>query len=270
VAQIPKLLNKTTLTKTITNPQYGNQISGPTVGRVPPADIMGYEIKKGNYDLFYRGAKIGTVYELVNVGNNKYVIKDIAGYVVAMLLQAKKDKVDLRVTSGFRTMQEQLELYNKNKHSAAMTVSKPGFNRHQIGIAIEFNVYENRGDVYEWLVKNAWRYGFVRTTPSERWHWEYWGSFPEQVIPQWAKSKRLKHQPLSMYSIVPKYHNCGDGALGGQFKMLPAHWWTSYGARSGHTDETTEGQTNSWVGFDNEFLPEKLDKTDPHWDRRKF
>ena len=26
---------------------------------------------------------------------------------------------------------------------------------------------------YRWLCLNAWKYGFIRTVPSERWHWEY-------------------------------------------------------------------------------------------------
>ena len=26
---------------------------------------------------------------------------------------------------------------------------------------------------YTWLAANAQRYGFVRTVPTERWHWEY-------------------------------------------------------------------------------------------------
>ena len=26
---------------------------------------------------------------------------------------------------------------------------------------------------YRWLSLNAWKYGFIRTVRSERWHWEY-------------------------------------------------------------------------------------------------
>jgi hypothetical protein len=28
--------------------------------------------------------------------------------------------------------------------------------------------------VYAWLVRNAKDYGFKRTVPSEKWHWEAW------------------------------------------------------------------------------------------------
>tara|TARA_B100000287_G_scaffold125863_1_gene117997 strand:+ start:1530 stop:3089 length:1560 start_codon:yes stop_codon:yes gene_type:complete len=49
---------------------------------------------------------------------------------------------------------------------------------HGTGRAIDINVgsrggINDIGDAYMWLINNAWRYGFVRTVRSERWHWEY-------------------------------------------------------------------------------------------------
>ena len=245
----------------------------PTLQK-PSADLDDYEIIEGNFPLFYKGGKLGTAYELVKI-NEKNIVKEVAVYVVAMIEEAKNDGIDLRVASGFRTMEEQLSLYKQNKESTSMLVAKPGYCSHQTGIAIDFNVHEKQGRVYEWLVKNAYRFGFIRTIPGERWHWEYWGGWPGQRKPQWVggqrkKTNRLKHKRLAMFSKVPKIHSCGDEKFGGNFVMLEINWWTSHGASEEHTDASTSGATNSWIGYSNEFLPDKYDREDPNWDKRKF
>lgn len=250
------------------------QPEGPSTGLVPPANLNGYETLQGNFSLYYRGKKFATAYELVKI-NNKNIVKEVAVYVIAMLEAAKQDGIDLRVTSGFRTMKEQADLFNINKTTTTILASKPGYSTHQTGIAVDFNVFEKQGKVYEWLVKNAYRFGFIRTIPSERWHWEYWGKWPGQKRPDWVggarnQKNRLNHSRLSMFSKVPKYHSCGDRKSGGKFIMMSSGWWTSHGAANGHTDSTTNGATNSWIGFTDEFLPDKLDRQDPTWDKRKF
>ena len=266
MSQVPRILN-VKLKKTNF---YTVQDPGPFTGVASPANLNDYEIIRGTYGLYYRGGKIGTVYELINIGNNVLVIKDIAGYLVAMLQEAKSSGINLRVTSGFRTMKHQLQLFQGNQDSSTVFVAKPGFNHHQIGIAVDFNVNDKRGQVYEWLVKNAYRFGFIRTVPNERWHWEYWGSWAEQQQPEWSKHKRLNHKQLSMFSKVPRIHSCGDGGPGGKFPVSESHWWTTLGASGEHTDTITEGMTNSWIGFSNEFLPIKFDRNDPHWGTKKF
>ena len=245
---------------------------GPITGLASPADIGDNELVQGVYGLYYKGIKFGTVYELIKI-NEKHVTKEIAGYVIAMISAAKNDGVELKVTSGFRTMQEQSELF-KVRNTARPT-SKPGFGSHQTGIAVDFNVYADSGRVYEWLVKNAYVYGFIRTVPNERWHWEYWGDWVDQLRPQWAGGKTndtniLKHRRLAMFSKVPKIHACGDRKFGGNLVMYESGWWTLNGASGEHTDSSTEGATNSWIGYSNEFLPDKLDREDSNWNKRKF
>ena len=71
MSQIPRILNvklKKTNFYTIQNP-------GPFTGSPFPADISHLDIIRGNYGLFYRGGKIGIVYELVDIGNNVVVSK---------------------------------------------------------------------------------------------------------------------------------------------------------------------------------------------------
>lgn len=65
---------------------------------------------------------------------------------------------------------------------------KPGESNHQLGDTADWqtkddvtkqlimSVKDNSGQIikwgpYEWLVKNAFKFGWVRTVPDERWHW---------------------------------------------------------------------------------------------------
>ena len=245
--------------------------TGPKTGLISPADISDMETLQGSWGLYHKGTKFATVYDLVLI-NNKYVVKEIAGYVVAMINAAKSAGINLRLTSGFRTMQEQSDLFTMKTDTSP--AAKPGFGSHQTGIAVDFNVYDHNGKVYEWLVKNAYRFGFIRTVPNERWHWEYWGSWSGQKRPQWAGGRGgtniLKHKRMSMFSKVPRIHACGDGKTGGSLIMYESGWWTSNGATGEHTDKATLGRTNSWIGFANAFLPQKFDDEEASWDQRKF
>jgi LAS superfamily LD-carboxypeptidase LdcB len=64
--------------------------------------------------------------------------------------------------------------------------SPPGKNSHQLGYAFDIQTRYTKIDpktgkevnddsTYQWLLKNAPRIGFVRTVPSERWHWVFKG-----------------------------------------------------------------------------------------------
>jgi len=62
------------------------------------------------------------------------------------------------------------------------TAAKPGTSKHGSGLALDLNTSSRphlNTSVYVWLVKNAHRYGFVRTVSSEEWHFEY---LPQQAI----------------------------------------------------------------------------------------
>jgi hypothetical protein len=95
----------------------------------------------------------------------------------AMKQAAAADGVDLRIVSGFRTHAEQQYLYGCYVDCACNNcnlAAYPGYSNHQSGYALDLNT-EGYG-VYSWLSRNASRYGFQRTVPSEDWHWEYFGS----------------------------------------------------------------------------------------------
>ena len=74
---------------------------------------------------------------------------------------------------------DQTKVLSSGKFSPATAV--PGRSSHNSGLAVDFNTGSKTGKisspldqtVYSWLIINAWRFGFIRTVPSEEWHWEY-------------------------------------------------------------------------------------------------
>ncbi len=86
---------------------------------------------------------------------------------------ARAAGINLHVNSAFRSMEEQRALYQKYLNGTGNLAAKPGYSNHQGGIAVDINVGGTGTSTYKWLANNASRFGFVRTVPSEPWHWEY-------------------------------------------------------------------------------------------------
>jgi len=71
--------------------------------------------------------------------------------------------------------------------SIPRNISRQNFNaaRHQTGTSIDWKTHNEKTSTwkgsrpdkmtkyYRWLSLNAWRFGFIRTVKSERWHWSY-------------------------------------------------------------------------------------------------
>jgi hypothetical protein len=82
--------------------------------------------------------------------------------------------VNIKINSGFRTLARQQYFWNCYQTKACNNgnlAARPGTSNHGIGAALDLNAAS--AGVYSWLASNARTYGFVRTVPSENWHWEY-------------------------------------------------------------------------------------------------
>ncbi|PLX15122.1 MAG: hypothetical protein C0599_17265 [Salinivirgaceae bacterium] len=91
---------------------------------------------------------------------------------------AESDGVTIGLVDGFRTFAEQKYLDDHEKEPGFNPAATPGNSKHQIGIAVDLNNKDNQGDnnVNRWLMKNSYKYGFVRIYKmgkSEGHHWEY-------------------------------------------------------------------------------------------------
>ena len=124
------------------------------------------------------GYKSGSAFkiEVVTVDGKKVEWKTANAYM-KMAKSAAAAGVQIRVVSGFRTMDEQKYLYGcytSCSCNSCNLAAKPGYSNHQSGHALDLNT--SSAGVYSWMSKHAGSYGFKRTVPSELWHWEWWGT----------------------------------------------------------------------------------------------
>jgi D-alanyl-D-alanine carboxypeptidase len=80
--------------------------------------------------------------------------------------------LELQVTSGYRTYAAQAELFRLYRFGMGPLASRPGTSNHESGHALD--IESQKLGVRLWLRRHAGRFGFQRTVPSERWHWEHW------------------------------------------------------------------------------------------------
>lgn len=119
-----------------------------------------------------------------------------------MILDARGDGIILWISSGYRSVNHQTKLFNrqiereKSKglsedkaiEAAESVVARPGTSEHNLGLAVDFNGVEDdfyKTKEYKWLTENAHKYGFIERYKkewqnitgviSEPWHFRYVG-----------------------------------------------------------------------------------------------
>lgn len=106
-----------------------------------------------------------------------------------MATAAKKSGVTIAIASGFRTVARQQYFWNcyvTKRCNGGNLAARPGTSNHGKGAALDLNTNCGkqtgarpacgRSRVYQWLYKNAHKFGFTRTVKSEPWHWEFRGA----------------------------------------------------------------------------------------------
>jgi LAS superfamily LD-carboxypeptidase LdcB len=90
---------------------------------------------------------------------------------------AKADGIKLFITSGFRTLDRQAFLFNReveirgSESEAAKWVLPPQYSHHPRGLAIDVNYPGDRLGAL-WLEENGSRFGLCRVYANEWWHFE--------------------------------------------------------------------------------------------------
>ncbi len=87
---------------------------------------------------------------------------------------ARNAGITMEVVSGFRSMASQRYLYHcylTKQCNGGNLAAVPGYSNHQSGHALDLNT--SAPGVYSYLVDHGHAYGFRRTVPSEKWHWEH-------------------------------------------------------------------------------------------------
>ena len=130
--------------------------------------------------------------------NNK-MRSDAAKALETMYEDAKKEGLTLAVNSAYRSYEEQQKIYDEyfriyDEVTAASLVAVPGTSEHQLGLSVDLtsqSVIDGQYGVfgstpeYQWVIKNAYKYGFILRYPSDKiditgianepWHYRYVG-----------------------------------------------------------------------------------------------
>ena len=125
------------------------------------------------------GQFLGQV-DLVDIVDAKLEIERLALNTIspyaALVAAAAAEGVDIALNSGFRSYPEQKLLHDGFTRGLPgfNQAARPGFSKHQNGIAFDIAVAGGDGNpTYDWLKREATRFGFVRTVSKEPWHWEF-------------------------------------------------------------------------------------------------
>ena len=109
----------------------------------------------------------------------------------AAQVAAKKESVELKIVSGFRTLERQKYLFDQaikkygSYKEAAKWVAPPEVSHHPMGLAIDVN-YPDEPESAKWLEVNGYKFGLCRTFKNEWWHFE------GNIAPGWKCPKVLK------------------------------------------------------------------------------
>lgn len=113
-----------------------------------------------------------------------------------MQAAAAEDGVGLGIESGFRTAEQQRELFRAWRRGHGNKAARPGESNHQSGRALDI-AFRNR-DGFAWLEANAAAFRFKRTVKGEPWHWEYVDApiarDPTRRVAKLKKLMRPKHR----------------------------------------------------------------------------
>jgi len=122
---------------------------------------------------------------------------------------AEKENFHIYIRDGYRTRDEQEKTFNDavagyvnqgNSQNVAVeraeqVAARPGHSEHQTGLAIDFSYSANadkQAEMWDWLSKNAYKYGFILRYPEgkehitgynyEPWHYRYVGKEHAKAI----------------------------------------------------------------------------------------
>ena len=116
-------------------------------------------------------------------------------FLEKLLSAAAADKADLKIVSGYRSFDTQSALKTNYRMiygpgTANQFSADQGYSEHQLGTTVDFSTLVLAAGVngfektaaYDWLNKNAYRYGFIISYPKtntyyqfEPWHWRFVG-----------------------------------------------------------------------------------------------
>ena len=148
--------------------------------------------------------------ELTELWNGESVDSRIYSDLQEMFDDARAEGLEPYVNAGYRTnevqqslMDQEVENYIFQGYSEAEArkmaeqwVAVPGTSEHQMGLAVDISMNDNgsqgAADVWQWLMENSYKYGFILRYPEDKaeitgiayepWHYRYVGKETAEEI----------------------------------------------------------------------------------------
>lgn len=144
--------------------------AAPTGGVQP--GVAGTSTRRA--DAYVNGRR--TTINVAPVGNGEVMRSDAAAAFNNMRREAVRDGITISARSGFRTNDEQAELYRRYRNGTGNLAARPGYSNHQGGISVDVrNAGTTTTPEFRWMRDNASRFGFVNDVRGEPWHWTFRG-----------------------------------------------------------------------------------------------
>ncbi|MEI6042172.1 MAG: D-alanyl-D-alanine carboxypeptidase family protein [bacterium] len=127
------------------------------------------------------------------------VSERIVRHLNEMISDAKKQKLDIAITSSYRSAEMQKFLYSmwvgKDGNAAKAGIAEAGHSEHQLGTAVDVtgksigyagvSVAFSKSKEGKWMAQNSYKYGFIMSYPDKKqaetgyiyepWHFRYIG-----------------------------------------------------------------------------------------------
>lgn len=159
------------------------------------SELLGKYSKVSFLNEHYVPKKLDEIDEeyVVNPEKEYLFLRDAYRHLRNMLRAAKKDDIDLKVVSAYRSFETQADLkynYLVRYGSGANTFSADqGYSEHQLGTTVDLSTAEignnlsinfEKTQAFKWLEENAYKFGFIMSYPKnnqyyqyEPWHWRF-------------------------------------------------------------------------------------------------
>ena len=128
--------------------------------------------------------------------SDKYLVDEANIWLEKMINDIKKENLNIRVISAYRSYIYQKDLYNKYVKQDGITKAdtysaRPGYSEHQTGLVIDIDNGKTNYEKFEstkefkWIQNNSYKYGYILRYPKnkeditgytyESWHYRYVG-----------------------------------------------------------------------------------------------
>ena len=123
------------------------------------------------------------------------VLRDMYPYLEDMLEDAKRDDIEILISSAYRSFESQQNLKSNyvvqyGSTTANRFSAEQGYSEHQLGTTVDLSTKSLGGALngfdgtpaYKWMTENAYKHGFILSYPKnnafykyEPWHWRFVG-----------------------------------------------------------------------------------------------